>query len=158
MSTAASFTRPTLGSMTVANAPDWALEMLDGERVGRLAFLDSDDRPRVLPVTFCRFEDAIWSAIDDKPKRSAEPARVRYLRRRPEAALVVDVYDDDWSRLRWVQVTGAVAIVEAREHERALDALAAKYPQYAERRPPGPLLRLSVDRVRCWRADEVAGV
>lgn len=140
--------------MKLANAPAWVVELLERERVGRLAFLDADDRPRALPVTFCLFEGAIWSAIDDKPKRSAEPARVRYLRRRPDASLVVDVYDDDWSRLRWVQVSGAIAVVEARGHERALGALAAKYSQYSERRPRGPLLRLSVDRLRCWRADE----
>jgi PPOX class probable F420-dependent enzyme len=138
----------------LANSPRWALELLEHERVGRLAFLDSGDRPRVLPITFCVYADAIWSAIDDKPKRSAVPARVRYLRRRPEAALVVDVYDDDWSRLRWVQVTGGVEVLEVAGNEPALDALAAKYPQYAERPPPGPLLRLAAAQVRCWRADE----
>jgi hypothetical protein len=92
--------------------------------------------------------------IDEKPKRRAEPARVRWLRERPEAALVVDVYDDDWSQLRWVQVTGGVEVLEVAGNEPALDALAAKYPQYAERPPPGPLLRLAAAQVRCWRADE----
>jgi PPOX class probable F420-dependent enzyme len=140
--------------MKLANAPAWALELLELERVGRLAYVDSNDRPRVLPITFCVFEGGVWSAVDDKPKRTPEPARVRYLRRRPNAAVVVDVYDDDWSRLRWVQLTGTVEVVAADDGEDALDALAAKYPQYAERRPPGPLLRLEVEQVLCWRADE----
>jgi PPOX class probable F420-dependent enzyme len=140
--------------MKLANVPGWALELLERGRVGRLAYLDSDDRPRVLPITFVLLESAIWSAIDDKPKRTPEPARVRYLRRRSDAAVVVDVYDDDWSRLRWVQLTGTVEVVAADDGERALNALAAKYPQYAERRPPGPLLRLEIERVLCWRADE----
>jgi PPOX class probable F420-dependent enzyme len=138
--------------MNLANAPEWALEMLTRERVARLAFMDDGDHPRVLPVTFCVFDEAIWTAIDDKPKRTAEPARIRYLRRRPDAALVVDFYDDDWSRLRWVQVTGTVEVLEARDNEPALEALAAKYAQYAERTPPGPLLRLAPDRGLCWRA------
>ena len=83
----------------------------DGNRwvLARLAFRDEGGLPRVLPVSFCLHEGSIWSAIDDKPKRTTEPARIRYLRRRPEAALLVDAYDDDWSRLRWVQVTGTVA-------------------------------------------------
>ena len=73
--------------------------MLRDARVARLAYLDDSDRPRVLPVTFALADGCVWSAIDEKPKRSAEPARVRYLRRRPEAALAVDVYADDWSQL-----------------------------------------------------------
>ena len=64
----------------------------------------------MLPVTFAVWEGAVWSAIDRKPKRSGEPARVRRLRRRPEAALLVDRYDDDWSRLAWVEARGTVSV------------------------------------------------
>ena len=67
--------------------PEWALALLESERVARLAFVDDHDRPRVLPVTYALAEGAVWSAIDDKPKRAGQPARLRYLRRRPEAAL-----------------------------------------------------------------------
>ena len=137
--------------MSLEELPGWARELIQSERVGRLAFLDDRDRPRVLPVTFALAEDAVWSAIDEKPKRR-EPARLRYLRRRPEAALCVDVYDDDWSRLAWVQLLGRVGVLDAAESDAAMDALAAKYAPYRERRPPGPLLRLSVERALCWRA------
>jgi PPOX class probable F420-dependent enzyme len=126
--------------------------MLEDARVGHLAFVDDQDRPRVLPVTYAVAEGAVWSAIDDKPKRSAEPARVRYLRRRPEAALCVDLYDDDWSRLAWVQLLGRVEVVGLGEGDAGLAALTAKYAQYRERRPPGPLLRLDVERAVCWKA------
>jgi PPOX class probable F420-dependent enzyme len=128
--------------------PAWALDLLAEARVARLALLDEEDLPRVLPVTFALFEDAIWSAIDQKPKRSAEPARVRRLRRRPEAALLVDRYDDDWSRLAWVELRGAVSVEPLGP---ALEALVAKYPQYVSERPPGPLLRLAPSRFACWR-------
>lgn len=120
--------------------------------MARLAFLDDEDRPRVLPVTFALAGGAVWSAIDEKPKRVKEPARVRYLRRRPEASLCVDVYKDDWSRLAWVQLLGAVAVLPASDAPDALDALAAKYAPYRERTPPGPLLRLSVERALSWRS------
>src|SRR5215210_2658658 len=126
--------------------------MLEGARVGHLAFLDDADRPRVLPVTYAVAEGAVWSAIDDKPKRSAEPARVRYLRRSPEAGLCVDLYDDDWSRLAWVQLGGRVEILGLAEGGAGLAALAEKYDPYRARRPPGPLLKLAVERAVCWRA------
>ena len=140
--------------MTLEELPDWARGMLDAGRVARLAFVDDGERPRVLPVTFALVAGEVWSAIDDvKRKRSgAEPARVRYLRRRPEAALVVDVYSDDWSKLAWVQLLGRVEVVEAAGASAALDALADKYPPYRESPPPGPLLRLRPDRALSWRA------
>lgn len=138
--------------MTLAELPGWAIDMLERERVARLAFRDGDGLPRVLPITFALSDGGIWSAIDHKPKAGPEPARVRWLRDRPQAALAVDVYDDDWSNLAWLQLLGRVAILEIDEAPAAVAALAAKYPPYRERRPPGPLLRLSVTRALHWRA------
>jgi PPOX class probable F420-dependent enzyme len=128
--------------------PDWALAFLSEARVGRLGFVDGDDRPRVLPVTFALAEGAIWSAIDWKRKRAPEPARVRYLRRRPQAALTVDHYEEDWGKLAWVQVLGTVEVLETG----ALEALRGKYAQYRERPPGGPFLRLVPERALSWRA------
>jgi PPOX class probable F420-dependent enzyme len=136
----------------VEDLPTWARDLLAQARVARLALLDEEDLPRVLPVTFAVFEGAVWSAIDQKPKRAAEPARVRRLRRRPEAALLVDRYDDDWTRLAWVQLIGATDVLDAAGHEDVLAALAERYAPYRSAPPPGPLLRLTPARAVCWRA------
>ena len=138
--------------MALDTVPEWARDLVAEARVARLGYLDGDDRPRVLPVTFAVSDGFVWSAIDEKPKRRAEPARVGYLRRRPEASLLVDEYDDDWTRLAWVQLLGRVEIVAAGSSPEALDALTKKYEQYASRTPPGPLLRLTVRRALHWRA------
>jgi PPOX class probable F420-dependent enzyme len=136
------------------DAPDWALALLESERVAHLGLTDDGGAPRVLPVTFARVGDALWSAVDDKPKRRAgeDLARVRWLRADPRAALTVDRYADDWSRLAWVQVLGEVAVLEVAGQEGALRALAARYAPYRERAPRGPLLRLQPRRVLYWRA------
>jgi len=137
--------------MTLAGLPPWAHDLLESARVGHLGLIDGDDRPRVLPVTFAVADDAVWSAIDNKPKRSAEPARVRWLGRRPEAALCVDHYDDDWTELAWVQLLGRMDVLDLGDGRAGLEALTAKYAQYESDPPPGPLLRLSVDRAIHWR-------
>jgi PPOX class probable F420-dependent enzyme len=134
--------------------PSWALELLTAARVGHLGLLDDDDRPRVLPVTFVLAGEVLYSAVDDKPKRvpADELARVRFLRRRPEAALTVDHYDEDWSRLAWVQVLGRVELRDLAGCPEALGALREKYPEYRLRPPAGPLLRLLPERALWWRA------
>jgi PPOX class probable F420-dependent enzyme len=133
--------------------PAWGLELLETEPVAHLGLLDESDRPRVLPVTFALAEGRIWSAVDQKPKRSrGELARVRFLRRDPRAALTVDRYSDDWGRLAWVQVLGEIQIIAADEAPGALESLSSKYAQYRQASPPGPLLSLEPERCLCWSA------
>jgi PPOX class probable F420-dependent enzyme len=132
--------------------PDWAAELLESAPVGRLGLLDLEGAPRVQPVTFAVAEGRVWSAIDRKPKRTAEPARIRFLRRDPRAALTVDRYSEEWDRLAWVQVLGTVEVMEMEEAGPGLRALADKYEQYRGEPPPGPVLALDPDRFLAWRA------
>jgi PPOX class probable F420-dependent enzyme len=137
---------------TLEELPAWAKELLAQGRVAHLGLLDPGDRPRVLPVTYALYEGAIWSAVDRKPKRTGEPARVRFLRRRPDATLTVDRYSDDWRELAWVQVLGHVELLDAARAQPALTALVAKYAPYREEPPPGPVLRLVPERLLWWSA------
>jgi len=132
---------------------DWARDLLERSRVARLGLLDLDDRPRVLPITFAIAGERIWSAIDAKPKRPGrEPARLDFVRRRPEVALTADLYDDDWSRLAWVQVLGRASVDPGGEAPEALAALIEKYEQYRAEPPPGPLISIVPERALWWRA------
>jgi PPOX class probable F420-dependent enzyme len=138
----------------LAELPVWARDLLERARVARLGLLDDEDSPRVLPVTFAIQGGAIWSAIDRKSKRDPdrEPARLRYLRRRPQVALTADQYSDDWRRLAWVQVIGEATIIPIDDEPGVAEALAQKYAPYGDQRPPGPLIRIEPGRMLCWRA------
>ena len=129
--------------------------MLRDARVGRLATADTAGRPLVVPVCFAFDGAALYSAVDDKPKRTRQLRRLRNVADNPQAALLVDVWDEDWTRLAWVAVDGRADVLTAgAEFARALELLRAKYPQYRamnlER--DGAVLRLYADRVRAWRA------
>ena len=78
------------------------------------------------------------------------PARVRRIRERPAVALTVDRYDDDWTRLAWVQVLGEAAIRDMTDA--ALAALTARYPVYRDMPPRGPLIEIAPTRLLWWRA------
>jgi PPOX class probable F420-dependent enzyme len=138
-------------------------------RRATLATTGADGRPRLVPVCFVLAEarapddrPRLYSPLDEKPKQSSDPlglARVRDLLARPEASLLVDRWDEDWSRLGWVRLHGHGAILhpagpqpdELGEHAGAVAALRAKHPQYLghalERRP---LIRILVERATSW--------
>jgi PPOX class probable F420-dependent enzyme len=138
---------------------DDAMRRLVAEaRVARLATVDAAGRPHLVPVCFVLDPDSdrVHIAVDSKPKRGTELRRTANLRATGRACLLVDRYDEDWSRLWWVRLDGSGRALddadEAAAAERAVDALAAKYPQYRAERPDGPVLRIEVEGYRGWSA------
>jgi PPOX class probable F420-dependent enzyme len=133
-------------------------------RSGVLATTVDDGRPRQVPIAFVVWEPpdddrlTLFSPIDDKPKRTADPlalARVRDLRARPSATVLVDRWSEDWDELAWVRLGCRGTIVEPdaepQAHARAIAALRAKYPQYATHRLESrPLIRLDCVVTRTW--------
>jgi PPOX class probable F420-dependent enzyme len=105
----------------------------------------------VIPVVFAISGETIYWAVDDKPKTTRELKRLANIRSNPNVQLVVDRYEEDWSQLWWVRVTGHARIVEDEgEEERALRLLAEKYPQYRATPPPGPVVAIDIARVSWW--------
>lgn len=143
--------------------------MLSGEqrrfvesmRVARLATADANGAPHVVPVCHALIGGNLYMTIDEKPKRSDVRAmkRLRNIVENPRAAVVVDRYDEDWSRLAWVMLRGRAEILDAGgEHDRGQARLRERYPQYrAMRLEPLPVIALRIDRVNAWGALAVPG-
>jgi len=128
--------------------------MLTEARVGRLATADAKGRPHVIPVCFAFDGRHLYTAIDEKPKRAAPRRlrRVRNIEANPQVALVVDHYEEDWGRLRYVLVSGTARVIaDGREHAAAIALLREKYPQYRAMRLEGrPVITISPRRVAAW--------
>ena len=125
-------------------------------RVARLATAGADGRPHLVPVTFAIDSAAgagrVYIAIDHKPKTTANLRRLRNIRENPAVSLLADHYEDDWAALWWARVDGRAAILPPGDpgRERPLDLLAAKYPQYRELRPAGPVIVIDAGRWSGW--------
>lgn len=125
---------PAAGS---APSPE-EIAFVRGRRIGRLATADEHGNPYVVPVCFAVLDGpnspVIVSALDQKPKsRPLERLRrVQNIMARPEVALVVDDYAEDWDRLAFAHVRGLARLVDpgAPGHTEAVAVLRAKYPQY----------------------------
>lgn len=129
----------------------WAL--LESTRVARLATVAPDGRPSVVPVCFAIDGETIYHAVDHKPKTTRRLARLEHITAEPRVALLADHYVEDWRALWWVRADGTARVLEGgAEAEMALDLLVARYPQYRERRPDGPLVALDVERISGWSA------
>jgi len=120
-------------------------------RVARLATIDPDGRPHLVPIVFALDGDTLYSAVDRKPKRSKTLRRIENARARPDVTILVDRYEDDWSRLWWIRLRGRARVLdEGEERKRALELLAEKYPQYRTDPPDGPVLAVHITEVRTW--------
>src|SRR5690348_10484197 len=109
---------------------------LSAARVARLATADAAGVPHVVPVCFALDAPAgaCYIALDQKPKRVA-PARLKRVRNilaNPHAALLCDVYREDWRRLSYCLVHAEAGLIDpgTPEHANALALLRAKYAQY----------------------------
>ena len=120
-------------------------------RVARLATIDPDGRPHLVPIVFALAGDTLYSAVDRKPKRSKTLRRIENARARPDVTILVDHYEDDWSRLWWIRLRGRARVLdEGEERKRALELLAEKYPPYRTDPPDGPVLAVHITEVRTW--------
>jgi PPOX class probable F420-dependent enzyme len=122
-------------------------------RVGRLATVSPDGRPHLVPLCFALDGEVLYSAVDDKPKRSKRLQRVENIRNRPRVAVIVDHYDEDWTRLWWVRLDGTARVLDTgSEREHALALLRSKYQQYRAQPPTGAVIAVDVVRWRGWSA------
>ncbi len=120
-------------------------------RSGVLSTVTAEGRPHAVPCCFVLEGDTVYSAVDAKPKSTLALRRLDNLATNPSACLLVDCYDDDWSKLWWVRGDGtARVLVDGDERDHALELLAAKYPQYRDTRPPGPVIAINITAWRSW--------
>ena len=126
------------------------MSRLDDARVARLATIRSDGSPRVVPICFALDGDTLYSAVDEKPKRTRGLARLADIERDPRVEVLIDHYDEDWSQLSWVRLRGRARVVE--RDERALELLCARYQQYRDEPPKGPFVVVEVVERLSWSA------
>ncbi len=132
-----------------------ARELLASARVAHLATSDQYARPHVIPIVFVWRESLLYTPLDRKPKRDDDwhaLRRVRNIETNGRVAVVVDRYDEEWSRLAWVLLEGVATILETgEERDEAATLLREKYAQYEKLTLEGrPIVRLEIERGTEW--------
>ena len=126
-------------------------------RVGRLGTADASGQPLVVPICYAFDGESLFSAIDAKPKTPGPQGlkRIRNIRENPKVSVVIDRYDEDWTRLRYVIIQGQAEILtDGRDFSRGVDLLLAKYPQYRGMgldREAGLMIKVKPAQVTAWQ-------
>jgi PPOX class probable F420-dependent enzyme len=138
-------------------SPGQARQRLVTTRVARLATVSADGQPHLVPVTFAAATgpdgdgDTIYIAIDHKPKTTQRLKRLANIEANPRVCLLADHYSDDWTHLWWSRADGQATILPPGPATAAPVALlAARYPQYQETQPDGPVIAITVTAWSGW--------
>ena len=120
-------------------------------RVARLASMDAQGGPHLVPIVFVLSDETIYSVIDAKPKRTVALRRLENVSANPLVSVLADHYEEDWRELWWVRADGSARVIELVQPEArdAVELLTARYPQ---QRAVGPVLAVDVESWRGWSA------
>jgi PPOX class probable F420-dependent enzyme len=139
--------------------PELCRARLFAARVAYLASTGSDQHPHVVPITCALDDDTLGVAIDQKPKSTTDLRRLRNIAQNPRVAILCDHYSDDWRELWWVRADGVARLVTAGpERSSWVSLLTAKYPQYRDDPPLGPVIVVDVDTWVGWSFGPTADV
>jgi len=135
-----------------------AAAFADAHRVAHLATADVHAAPHVVPLCYARDGDRFYFVIDDKRGDRRRLKRLRNIAANPQVALVIDDYDDDWTRLAYLLIHGEGALVaETEEYSAVIALLRERYQQYREMSlsfASHPMVRITARRAHLWRAGE----
>ena len=130
------------------------MQRLAGSAAARLATVDEQGKPHIVPIVLAVAGDTIYFAVDAKPKKTLDLKRLKNIAANPAVAVLADHYEDDWTKLWWVRADGTARVVtDSAEAARATDLLASRYSQYRDARPPGPVVAIHIDRLTGWSGE-----
>jgi PPOX class probable F420-dependent enzyme len=128
-----------------------ARERLAAARVARLATVSAAGQPHLVPVTFAVDADTIYIAVDHKPKSTTRLKRLTNIAANPQVAVLADHYADDWTQLWWSRADGQATVLDpGPDTEAPVARLAARYPQYQDTPPTGPVIAITVATWSGW--------
>lgn len=126
---------------------------LSAARSATLGTVGGSGRPHLVPIVFAYEDGILYSAVDRKPKSTYRLRRLRNIETDPSVSVLVDHYDNDWSRLWWIRLDGTAEVVRSGpDLRKGLALLTGKYDVYIAEPPPGPVIMVRVGEVRAWSA------
>ena len=137
-------------------------ELIQRVRVARLATIDSEFKPHLVPVVFVFDGNHFFIPVDEKRKKTKleKLRRIKNIQSNPNVALLIDEYSEDWSRLAFVMIQGTASVVKSRPQadiqlKQALKELTTKYTQYQKIGTGEMCIIIKPEKVASWRSSQL---
>lgn len=138
--------------------------IINTARVARLTTVDLECKPHLVPVVFVydNDRDFYFIPIDEKTKRSRPEnlKRVRNIKENPNVALLMDEYNEDWTKLYFIMIQGKASIIGGKKKldqnemslfTKAHKLLRNKYPQYQKIGVGEYVIMIRPQKVVAWK-------
>ncbi len=120
-------------------------------RSATLGTVDRAGRPHLVPIVFAYRDGLLYTAVDRKPKSTRHLKRLRNIEANPGVSVLLDRYDDDWTRLWWIRIDGEARVIDSGPaFSEGIALLTRKYQTYVAQPPPGPVIEVRVETIRAW--------
>jgi PPOX class probable F420-dependent enzyme len=131
-------------------------EFIERARIARLATIDSEFKPHLVPVVFVFDGNYFFIPVDEK-RKTAKPEklkRIRNIQDNPNVALLFDEYSEDWTKLAFVMIQGEASIASKGEGNiqvrQAYKKLMTKYVQYQKVGVGEMCIKITPKKVASW--------
>jgi PPOX class probable F420-dependent enzyme len=126
---------------------DDAWSLLRASEHGVLATVHAERGVDAVPVVFVVDGEQVLLPVDTvKAKSTTRLQRLANLADDPRCVLLVDHYDEDWSRLWWVRVHATASV-----HDGRADAL-TRFAQYGQEGSVAATIVLRPEEITGWRS------
>ncbi len=153
MGVSTSHTHSRIQSRRCLIDPEEITRRLTEARSAILGTVDRAGRPHLVPIVFVYRNGRLYTAVDRKPKSTSRLKRLRNIETNPGVSVLLDRYDDDWTRLWWIRIDGSARVIDSGPAFReAIALLTRKYQTYVAQPPPGPVIEVRIETIRAWSA------
>ena len=129
---------------------EWARQQFAQAQVARLAAVSGDGSPHLVPMVFALDGARLIGAVDHKPKSTTDCGGwTTSPSTHSSACSSMIATTPNWKQLSWARAEGSAQMYAAYD----LTALIARYPQYREQPPDGPVIVIEVDHSSGWSAE-----
>jgi PPOX class probable F420-dependent enzyme len=142
---------------TALNIPSDVEEFIERARVARLATIDTEFKPHLVPVVFVFDGNHFFIPLDEK-RKTAKPEklkRIRNIQDNPNVALLIDEYSEDWTKLAFLMIQGKASVASKTEGNiqvrEAYKKLMTKYIQYQKVGVGEMCIIITPKKVASWR-------
>lgn len=135
-------------------------EFIETARVARLATIDPEFKPHLVPVVFVFDGNHFFIPVDQK-RKTVKPQglkRIKNLQDNPNVALLIDTYSEDWTRLAFVMIQGKASVITSKTQwnidvKEAYKKLTTKYRQYQKIGLSEMWIIIKPEKITSWGAN-----